>query len=97
MEIRNIETKAKPQEINKVASGVSNNLWQKETLILNSIGQRKEKAEELIYSDRGIEVKRNQQPNWNTNKTENFYGQNEQHDIKSETCINCDKYVYTDT
>ena len=26
VEIRNIETKAKPQEINEVASGVSNNL-----------------------------------------------------------------------
>ena len=59
-------------------------------------GQRKEKAEEPKSSDRSVEVKRTKQSNYNENKTENYYVEKEQQDIKRENCMKCDKYVETE-
>ena len=71
----------------------SNNQLRKETSI--GIGQRKEKAEEPKYSDRSVEAKRAQQSNYNKKTPRKLFGENEQQDIKSESCMTCDKCVYT--
>ena len=85
VEIRSIQTKAKEQH-DEVTKEVSNSQLQKETLIGD--GQRKEKAEEPKYSDRGVEIKRTKQSNYTEKKTENYYVDKEQRDI---SCMNCDK------
>ena len=90
-EIRSIRTRVKQKEHNDVTKEVSNRQLQKK-----NIDRRwTNKAEEPMYSDRGVEINRAKQSYYNENKTENHGVEKEQQYIKNEKCMKCYKYVET--
>lgn len=76
-----------------MANESSNNQQQKETL--KCIVQRQEKAEQVKYNDKSVEVKRAKRSNCKENERGNCYGNNKQQDIKCEKHMKCDKCVET--
>ena len=82
VDFRSIQTLVKQKENNELANEASNSQLQKETAIGDVQG--KEKVEEPKYRYRRVEVKRTQQSNYNENKAEKYYGENEQWNINSE-------------